>query len=55
MTLAHDTPEGEGPEGAGLYSAIDDVSFEATSFPQQDRLSASIDTDGAAESQECVR
>ncbi len=55
VTLAHDTARGDPPEGAGLFSAVDQVSEDATSFPRTPRLKASPATDGARESQACVR
>ncbi len=55
VTLAHDTPAGADPSGSGLYASIDSTSEKATSFPSTDRLKSKIGTDGAKESQGCVR
>ncbi len=54
VTLAHDTPRADGPDGPGMYASVDDVAERATSFPHVDRLKASLKTDGARTSRDCV-
>ena len=54
VTVAHNSPPGAGPTGAGLYASIDAASEAATSFPPNDRLKSALSTDGAAASRDCV-
>jgi hypothetical protein len=56
ITLAHSDVDNSGkPNGGGLWSSLDEVSAQATNFPQNTSyLRAFLNTDGMQESRDCV-